>query len=113
MPVKGQDGTLAYAVLDTSAGFKFPKATVSGRNPIPDIFTRLTGGPAAAKANVAEVAVEYRDPTGTSIGVLTASTASIHDFAAGTIDQTAFANAMHGSFNPAGALNSLSSGATP
>ena len=113
LPVTGQSGSLAYAILDTSAGFHFPTATDSARNPIPDMFTRLTGGPAATAAKVAQVAIEYRNPTGQSLGVLTASTASIHDFAAGTINQAAFSAALHGNFNPSGALSLLAGGKAP
>jgi hypothetical protein len=113
MPVEGKDGTLAYAILDTSTGFRFPTATTSGRNPIPDMFVRLTGGQAAEAAGVAQVAIEYRNTAGQTLGVLTASKSSIHDFASGAIDETAFGNAMHGTFNPGAALDPLSGGSTP
>jgi hypothetical protein len=113
MPVEGKDGTLAYAILDTSAGFRFPTATTSGRNPIPDMFVRLTGGSAATAARVAQVAIEYRDPAGQTLGVLTASKSSINDFASGAIDETAFSNALSGTFNPGAALDPLSGGSAP
>jgi hypothetical protein len=110
MPVEGQDGTLAYAVLDTSAGFTFPEATTSGRNPIPDMIVRLAEGRAATDAGVAAVAVEYRDPTGTPAGVLVARRAAIADFAAGRIDEAGVSQALHGTFNPAAALTVLGGG---
>lgn len=111
VPVTGQSGTLAYAILDTSAGFDFSATSAAGTSPIPDMFTRLVAGPAATESNVAQVAIEYRGISGEAMGVLTASTQSIRDFASGAIDQAAFSNALHGTFNPAGALGALSGGA--
>ena len=113
MPVDGEPGTLAYAVLDTSAGFRFPQATTSGRNPIPDMITRLATGKAATDANVADVAIEYRDPSGQMVGVLVAGRQSIADLAAGRIDEASFSRALHGTFNPGAALTVLSGGKAP
>ncbi len=102
LPVKGQTGTLAYAVLDASAGFTFP--TGSAANPLLDLFDRLVNGPAVEKANVKQVAIEYRDPGGHRLGVLTASTDVIREFIAGTIDEKTFSAKLHGDVDPLAAL---------
>ncbi|MEI8334333.1 MAG: hypothetical protein WCH74_10845 [Chloroflexota bacterium] len=110
LPVAGQPGTLAYAIVDISAGFTFPEVAVEGRNPIPDLITRIAEGPAATEAGVAAVALEYRDLTGGTVGTLVADKQSIADFAAGRIDEAAFSKALHGTFNPLSALDALSKG---
>ncbi len=93
-PVKGQNGALAYAVLDTSAGFQFP--TAAAANPIPELFGRLAGGPTVEDAKIEPAAIAYRDQEGRTLGVLTASTETIRDFVAGRIDEQAFSEALHG-----------------
>lgn len=105
LPVTGQSGTLAYAVLDASAGFTFP--TGSAANPLVDLFGRLVNGPAVDKAKVREVAIEYRDPTGHRLGVLTASTDVIRAFIAGQIDEKAFSAKLHGDVDPVAALQAV------
>jgi hypothetical protein len=102
MPVEGQDGTLAYAVLDASAGFQFP--TGSAASPLVDMFRQLTSGPTVDEARVRQVAIEYRDPGGRRLGVLTASTDVIRRFAAGEIDEATFGAELHGDVDLAAAL---------
>lgn len=102
LPVKGQGGTLAYAVLDASAGFTFPTGVAA--NPLPGLFETLVNGPAVDEANVREVAIEYRGPDGHRLGVLTASTDVIRQFIAGTIDEKTFSARLHGDVDPLAAL---------
>jgi hypothetical protein len=102
MPVTGQSGTLAYAVLDTSAGFTFTGGGAA--NPLPELFGSLVNGPPVDDANVTQVAIEYRDQTGKRLGVLTASTEVIREFIAGTIDEKTFRARLHGDVDPLAVL---------
>jgi hypothetical protein len=113
LPVAGEDSTLAYAVLDTRAGFHFPASVPGGPASLPNLFARLADGTAVTDARVAQVAIEYRDPSGQTLGVLTASVANIHAFVTGTIDQATFSNDLDGNFDPGAALNFLLGGSTP
>lgn len=105
MPVKGQDGTLAYAVLDTSAGFHFP--TGSAGSPLLDMFGKLASGPTVDAARIKQVAIAYRDASGHTLGVLTASTDAIRQLVAGQIDEHAFSAQLHGDVDPAAALQAV------
>jgi hypothetical protein len=93
-PVEGQEGALAYAVLDTSAGFRFPTGTAA--NPIPDLFGKLSGGSTVDEAGIEQVAIAYRDESGRTLGVLTASTDDIRQFVAGEIDEETFSAQLNG-----------------
>lgn len=105
MPVEGQDGTLAYTVLDASAGFVFP--TGGEASPLIDMFRQITNGPAATNAGVRQVALEYRDLEGRRLGVLTASTDAIHQFASGLIEEAAFGAELHGDVDLEAVLQSV------
>jgi hypothetical protein len=107
MPVKGQDGTLAYAVLDVSAGFHFPSGAAA--SPLLDLFGKLARGSTVDKAGIRQVAIEYRDAGGHRLGVLTASVAAIRQFVAGQLDQQAFSAQLHGDVDPA----AFQAGTTP
>lgn len=104
-PVDGRDGTLAYAVLDTSAGFAFPTGTDA--NPLPDLFGRLAGGRTVDEANIEQVAIAYRDEEGRTLGVLTASTETIRDFVAGRIDEDAFSKVLDGNVDLGAVLDAV------
>ena len=105
MPVEGQDGSLAYAVLDASAGFQFPTGTAA--NPLPDLFGRLAGGSTVDEAGIEQVAVAYRDGAGRTLGVLTASTKVIRQFVAGEIDEAAFSEQLRGDVDLGAALEAV------
>ena len=104
-PVEGQDGTLAYAVLDTSAGFHFSSGT--NANPLPDLFGKLAGGSTVDEARVEQVAIAYRDESGRTLGVLTASTDVIREFVAGEIDEEAFSEQLNGDVDLGAVLDAV------
>ena len=93
-PVEGQDGTLAYAVLDTSAGFHFRPARTP--TPCPTCSASWPPGSAVDEAHIEQVAIAYRDESGRNLGVLTASTDVIRQFVADEIDEGAFSEQLHG-----------------
>ncbi len=104
-PVEGRDGALAYAVLDTSAGFHFPTGTDA--NPLPDLFGRLASGSTVDEAGIEQVAIAYRDESGRTLGVLTASTNVIRQFVAGEIDEAAFSEQLSGDVDLGAALEAV------
>jgi hypothetical protein len=104
-PVDARDGTLAYAVLDASAGFEFP--TGAAANPLPDLFGRLASGSTADEANIEQVAIAYRDEEGRTLGVLTASTDVIRQFVAGEIDEEAFSEELSGNVDLGAVLDAV------
>lgn len=104
-PVEGQDGTLAYAVLDTSAGFHF--STGTDANPLPDLFGKLASGSTVDEANIEQVAIAYRDESGRTLGVLTAPTGVIRQFVAGEIDEEAFSKQLHGDVDLGAVLDAV------
>lgn len=104
-PVEGRDGTLAYAVLDTAAGFEFP--TGAAANPLSDLFGRLTAGTTVDEANIEQVAIAYRDDEGRTLGVLTASTDVIRQLVAGEIDEAAFSEALDGTVDLGAVLDAV------
>ncbi len=104
-PVEGRDGTLAYAVLDTSAGFHFP--TGMDANPLPDLFGKLASGSTADDARIEQVAIAYRDENGRTLGVLTASTDVIRQLVAGEIDEEAFSEQLRGDVDLGAALDAV------
>src|SRR5205814_5433709 len=55
-PVTGADGTLAYVIVDQSAGFSFPEH--GDRQPLVDMLIRVVSGPSATAADVRRVAIE-------------------------------------------------------
>ena len=93
LPMRDGSGVIAYAVLDTSAGFRFPDAT--DRPGIVEMFVRLAEG-RARELGVTRVAVDYRNGTGASLGVLTASASSIARLASGQDDLKTFSGSLDG-----------------
>ena len=93
LPMRDGTGAIAYAVLDTSAGFKFPAA--SDRPGLVEIFVRLADG-RARELGVTQVAVDYRDGSGSSLGLLTAPVASIARVASGQDDLKTFSRSLDG-----------------
>jgi hypothetical protein len=113
LTVEGSQGTLAYAVLDPSAGFAFPAASTGGdSNPIFRMFTTLAESPTIDAAGVEQIAVEYRDESGQRLGTFTAKTAAIRDLAAGRIDSEAFSDQLAGDID-AGAAFGSAAGSQP
>jgi hypothetical protein len=93
LPMREGDAVIAYAVLDTSAGFRFPDA---GERPgLIEMFVRLSEG-RARELGVTRVAVDYRDGTGKSLGLLTASASSIARVASGQDDLETFSRSLDG-----------------
>jgi hypothetical protein len=93
LPMRDNSGVIAYAVLDTSAGFRFPAA--SDRPGLVEMFVRLADG-RAQQLGVTRVAVDYRDAAGTSLGVLTAPVGSIARVASGQDDLETFSRSLDG-----------------
>jgi hypothetical protein len=93
LPMRDGDAVIAYAVLDTSAGFRFPAAT--DRPGLIEMFVRLSDG-RARELGVTRVAVDYRDGTGKSLGLLTASASSIARVASGQDDLETFSRSLDG-----------------
>jgi hypothetical protein len=97
LPIEGQSYSLAYAVLDASAGFHF-NSTAEGDG-VTDLLTRMAASDTAGAYGVGRVAIEYRNMAGTRILTLTAPADVIRDFANGTISQDAFMQALEGEFD--------------
>jgi hypothetical protein len=93
MPMRDGDGVIAYAVLDTSAGFHFPATT--DRPGLIEMFVRLSDG-RARELGVTRVAVDYRGAGGASLGVLTAPSTSIARLASGQDDLKTFSRSLDG-----------------
>lgn len=104
LPVKDASGTLAYAILDVSEGFQFPSGGES--NPLFRVMTALVESPAIDRANVTQIAVEYRDGSGHRLGTFTAKTAVVRQLANGQLDDQAFSEQLAGDVDPAAALGS-------
>ena len=93
LPMRDGSGAIAYAVLDTAAGFQFP--TSANRPGLIEMFVRLADG-RAREMGVTRVAVDYRDGTGASLGLLTASASSIARLASGQDDLDTFSRSLDG-----------------
>jgi hypothetical protein len=93
LPMREGDGAIAYAVLDTSAGFQFPTGT--NRPGLIEMFVRLADG-RARELGVTRVAVDYRDGTGKSLGLLTAPVAAIARVASGQDSLETFSRSLDG-----------------
>jgi hypothetical protein len=93
LPMREADAVIAYAVLDTSAGFRFP--TAAERPGLIEMFVRLADG-RARELGVTRVAVDYRDATGRSLGVLTAPASAIARVASGQDDLETFSQSLDG-----------------
>ena len=63
-------GAALYAVLDASAGFRFPDA--GDQDPVLPTMARLAGSPALAEAGVSRIALDYRDVSGAPVVAMTA-----------------------------------------
>jgi len=88
LPFKEKEGSIAYAVLDTSQGFDF--RGVKEDDPITDYLTKLATGEASEKYGIERVALEYRGQGGDSLLTVTASTDTIAGFANGTVSKEQF-----------------------
>lgn len=93
LPMRDSDAAIAYAVLDTSAGFRFP--TSADRPGLIEMFVRLSNS-RARELGVTRVAVDYRDGTGKSLGLLTASVSAIARVASGQDDLDTFSRSLDG-----------------
>jgi hypothetical protein len=105
LPMRDGSGVIAYAVLDTSGGFKFPDAT--NRPGLIEMFVRLADG-RALELGVTRVAVDYRDATGTSLGVLTAPSSAIARVASGQDDLETFSRSLDGRVDMGAAFAGMS-----
>ena len=81
-------GAALYAVLDASAGFRFPDS--GDQDPVLATVARLADSPALAEAGVTRIAIDYRDVSGTPVLAMTAPIASIQAFSHGEITREAF-----------------------
>jgi len=97
LPVEGEKGSLAYAILDSSQGFTFEG--LSGDDPISDYLTQLASGGMAGEYGIERVALDYRGDSGDSLLVITASTEAISGFAAGTISRQEFLKEVEANAN--------------
>lgn len=93
LPMREGDAVIAYAVLDTSSGFRFP--TAADRPGLIEMFVRLADSQ-AQELGITRVAVDYRDGTGKSLGLLTASVSSISRLASGQDDLETFSRSLDG-----------------
>jgi hypothetical protein len=98
LPIEGQSYSLAYAVLDASAGFRFD--STSGGDSVVALLERLATADATGAYAVGRVAIDYRGPEGNRVLTLTAPTQAIRDFAGGRITRDAFLQALEGDFDP-------------
>jgi hypothetical protein len=81
-------GTVLYAVLDGSQGFRFPEA--GEQDPVLAYMAGLANSPALAEAGVNRIAIDYRDSSGAEVVVMTAPVASIQAFSRGEITREVF-----------------------
>jgi hypothetical protein len=96
LPLKNKPGSVAYVVLDSSAGFHFAS---NSRDPIFDYFKQLASGQTAKKYGLDRVAIEYKSPTGATLLNLTAPTAAITAFANGSQSRSDFLKKVDGQAN--------------
>jgi len=92
-------------VLDTSAGFRFPAA--ADRPGLIEMFVRLSDG-RARELGVTRVAIDYRDATGASLGLMTASASSIARVASGQDDLATFSRSLDGRVDVGSVLGGVS-----
>lgn len=98
MPYRDGSGSVAYAVLDGSAGFHLP---TSSSDPVLEMFKRLASGEAAQRYGLERVAIEYRGSDGEKVMTMTATTAAIQAFANGKLTRQEMLKAIDGNVNPA------------
>ena len=98
LPVANSEDVIAYAVLDTSKGFRFPSG--SDRPAILDFFVRIGSSSTATAEGIDHVGLEYRDETGATIGVLTATPETIAAYARGELTDKQFGAAVAGWVEP-------------
>lgn len=84
----GRTGAALYAVLDASAGFRFPDA--GDQNPVLATMANLANSSALAAAGVDRIAIDYRDGSGQQMIALTAPVSSIQAFSRGEMTREAF-----------------------
>jgi hypothetical protein len=97
LPMRNSDAVIAYAVLDSKAGFRFPTSTAN-RPGFIEMFVQLAGS-RARELGVTRVAVDYRDRDGAELGLLTATTSSIGRLASGQDDLATFQQSLDGRAN--------------
>ena len=94
LPVAGTDRSIAYAVLDAAEGFSFTLSR--DEDPFIGLMEAMSTGRTAAEAKITRVAIDYRDASGDSLVLLTASTEILQRFRKGEIDQAAMLAAIDG-----------------
>lgn len=95
LPIKDSDQNVAYAVFDSSKGFRFG-VPAEGGDPMLGALVSLARSQAAKDLKVERVAIEYRDESGKPLVTMTANTAMILDFANKKISREAFIKAVDG-----------------
>jgi hypothetical protein len=98
LPIEGQSYSLAYAVLDASAGFRFDRT--AGGDSVLALLERMATTDATGAYTIGRVAIDYRGPEGNRVLTLTAPTQAIRDFAEGRITRDTFMQALEGDFDP-------------
>ena len=106
LPMREGDAVIAYAVLDTSAGFRIP--TAADRPGLIEMFVRLADG-RARELGVTRVAIDYRDANGKSLGLLTAPAEAIARVASGQDDVATFSKSLDGRVDVGAVLGGVSS----
>ena len=97
LPIKGEQGNIAYIGLDSSKGFRFGE-TKSG-DPITDLMKRLGASDTAEESRIQRIAVDYKGSDGESVVTLTASTESVSGLADGKVSPEQFLKALDGKVN--------------
>ena len=93
LPVRDQSESIAYAVLDASAGFQFDR---SQGDVVIDFLVRMATEPAVDENAIGRIALDYRDENGNQVVALTAPTKAIRDFASGAMTREAFMQELDG-----------------
>ena len=97
LPYKDRDYSLAYVVLDQSKGYRY--VDTGFENPIFATFELVARSKAVEEAQIYRVSVEFREPDGSTLCVLTAPVFAIQQYAAKTIDKKQFYMQMDGHEN--------------
>ena len=97
LPFKDRGYSLAYVVLDQSQGYRYVDTGFD--NPVFAAFGLVARSKAVEEAQIYRVAVEFREPDGSTLCVLTAPVFAIQQYAAKTIDKKQFIAQMDGHAN--------------
>jgi hypothetical protein len=97
LPYKDRGYSLAYVVLDQSQGYRYVDTGFD--NPIFATFQLVARSKAVQQAQIYRVAVEFREPDGSTLCVMTAPVFAIQQYAAKTIDKKQFFLQMDGHGN--------------